>query len=45
VVWRKLGGGLGLLVYTVVHESNGELRDHGDYDEEAENLVDGVPTL
>jgi hypothetical protein len=42
VIWGELCGGLGLLVFAVVKESQKKLCDHGKYNENAEDLVDGV---
>lgn len=40
--WCELGGRLSLLVDSVVEDAEDELADHGDYDDEAEDLVGGI---
>jgi hypothetical protein len=45
VVWGQLCGSLCFLVHSVVQESKGELSDHGEYDEETEDLMSGIPAL
>ena len=42
MIWDELCEGLGSLVDAVMHKSYDELPDHGEYDNDAEELMDGV---